>query len=260
MNVQIENIAEFLNSLHDYILEDFGLVPRDFETKIFLGSTSIAWSKRTNKLYPYDCDKFNSHLHIHSFDNCAELDELVVCCNEPDIIALQYVHMSIFGPQKGGIIQSLHSWLPAVTFRYCKIFILPNRGIDDSFNQNTGLIINSYFDPSYLSTLLNQSECAPHFSQITYNYYYNSNIVNCYNNYNVTNPKTNLLIMVRTRRRSRSRSSSPAGGSRRRSRSPSGSSRRRSRSPTASKPRKVSSGRRPRRRSSGGRRRSMSRS
>lgn len=184
MDLRITDISEFINCIHDYIIEEFEIIPRDFETRLIVGDRSIAWDTRS--IEEFKCPKFNKHLHIHHEEHCPTL----ICCNEVDIIALKYLNGSIFGPLKYKIISTLHSWLPAATFQAVKVSIKPNCNL-----------IESYFEPSYLFHVLQ----SPHPITIQYNYYFQRNIV-IYESYNLI--ENNKTIMVRARSRSRSRSPS----------------------------------------------------
>lgn len=238
MNVSITDIREFINSIHDCIVERYEIIPRDFETSLIVGDKSYIWHKTSQRLETFDCAQCRRTLHIHKeYDN----DELLICCNDVDIVALKYLNSSIFGRYKSIIISTLHSWLPSATYQYVKTTIAYNI-----------THVESYFEPSYLYFLKYNEDI---FKGLVYSYF-NSNIVN-YESYNLGGKDDEIFIMVRPRARSRSRSMSPAR--RRRSRSPSAGRRRvrrtRQRRRSSSRSRSSSA---PRRRSRS-RSRSMSR-
>lgn len=235
MNVQINKIGDFINSIHDYILETFEISPRDFETTLLLGDKSLAWNRRTHKITEFECKLFNKRLHAH--ENEINVNDYIVCCSQVDIIALRYLNGSIFdndagdkssGGFKHELISSMHSWLPAATFQNVRVRFLKRNAT-----------VTSYFEPSFLFYLLHDIDKY----QITYNYLY-SNIVN-HTNYTLSE-----TVMVKGRRRSRS--SSPAPYSKKRS---SRRGRSRSRSPSQTRYRSPSGSRRSNR---GGRRRRRS--
>lgn len=234
MDIRITNISEFINCIHDYIIDEYEITPRDFETKLITGEKSLIWYEQTNKIETFDCMKFNRGLHIHEYGGDAN-NAVVICCNEVDIIALKYLYGSIFGPLKSTIIASLHSWLPAATFQFVRVSL-----------KRQCNIVNSYLEPSYVFHLL---EYIDFVSPLQYNYYINSNIV-LYKSYNLVENNKEIMVRTRSRSRSRSRSTSPSrsssrsGGGRKRSRAgrpskvgrPKGSStRRRSRSRSRSR-------------------------
>lgn len=243
MNVKITNICEFINAIHDYILEEFEVLPRDFETKLTIDRYSLVYDINRECILPFECSKSSDILHVHT-DQFSTKD-FVICCNEVDIIALKYIDTCIFGDCRSEIISTLHNWLPAATFQNVHTTLLTTEPT---------LTINSYFEPSFLFEfvyLANDNRT----NQIDYNYFY-SNIVG-YNSYIISEQQKK--IMVNARRRSRSRSASPSGGVSRRRRS-------RSRSSSPGRPRRVGRPRRSNRASmrsrttGGNRRRSRSRS
>lgn len=203
MDVRITNISEFINCIHDYIIDEYEIAPRDFETKLVIGDKSIIWYESSNKIETFDCYRFNCGLHIHNFEKTSftENESMVICCNEVDIIALKYLYGSIFGPLKSTIISSLHSWLPAATFQFVKVSL-----------KRQCNIVHSYFEPSYLFHLLEYLQFANPFQ---YNYYIHSNIV-LYKSYNLCENNKSIMVRTRSRSRSRSRSMSPSRSSSRR--------------------------------------------
>nr|DBA13069.1 TPA: gp72-like protein [Oryctes rhinoceros nudivirus] len=229
MNVSITNIQEFINSIHDFIIETFEIIPRDFETKLLVGNRSLVWHSDVGKIEEFICPKFKHYLHVHEKHNADE--NLTICCNEVDIIALKYLNDSIFGTFKNKIISSLHSWLPAATYQHVRVVVRSNT-----------TYINSYFEPSYLFNLLHYID---HSRDIIYTYYH-SNIV-LYESYNLEGIN-NKRIMVRARSRSPGRARSPGRTRSGRARSPAKASKRqrsrsRSRSRSASRTARGSSGR-----------------
>lgn len=234
MDVRISNISEFINCIHDYIIDEYEITPRDFETKLVTGDKSLIWYEQTNKIEPFDCYKFNGCLHVHNYGRHGEEKDsaIVICCSEVDIIALKYLYGSIFGPLKSKIISSLHSWLPAATFQFVRVSL-----------KRQCNIVDSYLEPSYVFHIL---ESIDFVSPLQYNYYIDSNIV-LYKSYNLIENNKEIMVRRRSRSRSRSRSMSPS-----RSSSRSGGGRRRSR---AGRPSNVG-----RPRNSSTRRRSRSRS
>lgn len=246
MNVYITNIPEFINSIHDFVLETYEIIPRGFEATLLVGDKALAWHTDTEKIEEFTCSRFNKSLHVHENYNDPNL---ILCCNEVDVIAIKYLSSSIFGKHKREIISSLHSWLPAATFIHVKAHIR-------KFTKT----IKSYFEPSYLFYFM---ENVYHSNDIVY-MYFNSNIV-LYENYTLKGKQSLIMVTTTTRRRSRSRSRSPSrsGGSttksapRARSRSRSSSPRRRktntqkrTRSPKTTKSTRTSRRRRSRSRSS----------
>lgn len=244
MNVQIEKIGDFINSIHDYILETFEITPRDFETTLLPGEKSLLWNRKTGEIHEFDCPLFGRHLHVHDKDAVDE--KYVVCCSQVDIIALRYLNGSIFGNEiKTHLINTLHHWLPSATFQNVKVRLAKK-----------SLTIHSYFEPSYLFYLLPDIDKY----NLVYNYLH-SNIVS-YDNYNLS--ETNMVRSVRRRSRSRSQSqsqssSSGSGGGRRRGTRRRSSSRGRSRSRSQSSSSYGGQRRQNRRRSSSRGRRSSRR-
>lgn len=237
MNVKIANVSEFINCIHDYIIEEYEIIPRDFETQLYIGEQSLVWCN--GAISEFHCPHFDKYFHVHEHeevDTDDKSDDKIICCSQLDIIALKYLEGSIFGALKREIIKSLHDWLPAVTFQT----------VDVTFDK-TCRIVRSYFEPSYLFWFLHTDAVAPN-TQITYKYYFNGNIV--YSNYSILENEREIMVRTRSRSRSRSRSSSPSrygggggassGGRKRRPGRPRKSeygarSRRRSRSPSMSR-------------------------
>lgn len=195
MILKISNLENFINSIYDYITEEYEIIPRDFETNFSIGFNSIIYNKNDGSISDYDCPNFNGELHHH--------DDLIFC-SEPEIVALKFIQQSIFSKYKFSLISTLHSWLPSAT-------------VDSVSVQFTNVYIVSHLEPSYCVTFLDSF--AP-FDCL--NYYFKSNID--YSNfcesqlesfYELNNKEK--VIMVRAR--SRSRSTSPATTRTRRGRS-----------------------------------------
>lgn len=242
MNLSINNINEFINSIHDYIMGEFEIKPRDFEIQLVVGENSICWNAYDNQVLPYtDCCNFLGPVHIHEDDIRLHNYETIVCCSEVDIIALKYLNTSIFGPLKTKIISTLHSWLPAVVLNYVDVVWWKKY----DFDKSKGYRIDSYFEPSFLFKLIEYIGIKSEFKSIYYNYYY-SYIVDerYYTSYiqEFSKNNTTITLYMQTRRRSYSRGRSPNrsdgtnSANRRRSRS-------RSRSRSQGRPRKSSNNR-----------------
>lgn len=266
METRISNISEFVNCIHDFIVEEYDIVPRDFETNLIVGDEALIWHKSDGRIESFECPYFNRTLHIHTKEEISNNKDNVICCNEIDIITLKYLESSIFGPFKNEIIASLHSWLPAATYQHVNVKInnrlrtysrkyeppyeiveeeailnrsndnLELKGILKSYNPKDkhSIEIQTYFEPSYLfHYLYNGERCAEEqLTQIYYNYYLDSNIVRqlyCSYTFIVGNDKPlRRSIMVRARSRSRSRSASPVATRRKRRNSRVGKKRARS--------------------------------
>lgn len=194
MNIRIDDKIEFINCIHDYIIEHYEIIPRDFETIVDCTEQSLIWMN--GQITKFECNR--TGLHIHSeidldykkfeFDN-----EPIICCNEIDKVALQYLQSSIFSKYKSEIILSMHSWLPGATFNYVSLILNP-----------LATTIESYLDPTYLFHFL----ISPTYqTSLTYRYYLNRNIV--YSDYDYTNNDKTIMVRARSRSRSRSRSASP---------------------------------------------------
>lgn len=236
MRVKIENLDQFVNCIHDYIVEEYEIYPRDFETRLLVGDKSLVWDKRTGEICEISCPKFNGPLHVHEQHQLDESKKnLVICCNEVDVIALRYLQGSIFGERKAEIITEMHDWLPAATMHWVRVTV-PNRLVR----------VRSYFEPSYLFRFYDgiKQDNLSDLRQIDYTYIIGFNIVYpCvdYPDNDFYRDQTNQLyphnrrINIMARRLNRARSSSPgtsSGTSSRRRRGRVGRRRRsRSRSP-----------------------------
>lgn len=225
IRLRINDLAQFINCIHDYIIDEFGIYPRDFETKLLVGDKALVWDQRTEDVCEIHCPEFNKLLHVHeTYQNEASKPHLVMCCCEVDVIALRYLVGSIFDIQKSTIISTMHDWLPAATMHY----------VDAQLTNNMVRVI-SYFEPSYLFRFYDD-DYNPGKSRRQINYtYIVRNIVYQLNDYSdnnsypdkakaqgnsdqqavdatVQSPKTIIKIMARRRRsRSRSRSNSRSG-------------------------------------------------
>lgn len=277
MNLKIDDLDQFVNCIHDYIIEEFNIHPRDFETRLLVGATSLVWDRRTGNISDLPCSQFNGPLHVHEkyhLANSDEDDDLLICCSEVDVIALRYLQGSIFDCQKPHIIKTMHDWLPAATM-HCVRATMPNKRIR----------VRSYFEPSYLFRFYDKI-CPGNMldaREIDYTYIICSNIVYQHADHHTTQndsnresnqqqqkpspPSTDSRIRIMDMGMNRYRSSSPGAtssrarrGRRRRSRSRSTAAR--SSSTTRRGRRNRSRSRSPAARSggAGGRRRRRSRS
>lgn len=145
MDLRIKDISEFINCIHDYITEEYNILPRDFETNLVIGQKSLIWYRNTGRIEQFDCLHFNRHLHVHDEISNSKRPN-VVCCNEVDIIALKYLEGSIFGNFKSDIISSLHTWLPAATFQTVQVKMLPTITTTTTMTlQNDTMLFNNLF-------------------------------------------------------------------------------------------------------------------
>lgn len=155
MEVGIRDVGEFINCLHDYVLEVYEIEPRDFSYIPKRHKTSLVWSaaEALNQLREIKCPRFDGPVHVHAAKNNLE----IICCTEVDCLAVDYLHNTIFGPFKREIILSLHAWLPAATWACCRVrFITGNSHTVNNDvvaavpPQAQDLHITSYFEPSFL--------------------------------------------------------------------------------------------------------------
>lgn len=224
MRIYVNDYSEFLNSIYNYIIETYGLIPRTFEgIKTINGNAfdndASSASSSGGTLTPieytslgefndYDCVYKNKNLHVHDTDT--------IFCTEPEIIAARYVNRSIFGKDKHKILKTLKLWLPTVT-EY-------NVGVDfvaKHLKADTNNVIYSDLYPSYANHFLRQNKT----NYSTLKYYFISNIdlekgEYSDNHYNVEENEKIIMVRARSRSRSSSRGRSPSK-SRRKSRSPS---------------------------------------
>lgn len=244
IRLKIRDLDQFINCIHDYIIDEFGIHPRDFETKLLVGSKALVWDQRTDVLCEIHCPQFNGKLHVHEqYMREESKPYLVMCCCEVDVIAMRYLLGSIFDKQKSRIISTMHNWLPAATMHHVDVKLIGNpvRAI-------------SYFEPSYLfrfydddDDVYNPGKFRDHidytyiirnivYSKVQYpddDFYRDKHRAKIQNK-----PQPNIVIMARRRRsRSRSRSRSPSrrtGVQKRRSSRSGRRRRRRSQSPAPS--------------------------
>lgn len=132
MEISIIDYSEFINSINDYILITYGLIPRcfEFQTRTFF-NTAIEYkttaSDDSNCLVSYDCPKFNkqSRLHCHQSE--------FIFCSEPEVIAVDFIYRTIFSKERYTLIKTLKLWLPAVAQLYIKFNIVDNIIITDLY-------------------------------------------------------------------------------------------------------------------------------
>lgn len=141
MNIYISDFDQFIDSIHDYIMGEYEINPRNIDTSLYVGDKSLMWCEDDGKTFEYDCCNFNKSLHVHEDCNL----NCVICCTEVDVVALKYLNSSVFGPKRAEIISSLHSWLPSATFQYVRVDVTCSSKL---------LLIESYLEPSYLFYLI----------------------------------------------------------------------------------------------------------
>lgn len=246
MIVEIENYSLFIDSIYNYVIDTYEIIPREFElTDQPIVNTSIVYIE--NQIKTFQCSEFGKGLHYHR--------EPFVFCSIPEIIAVYYIQRSIFGPHKLRLIETLSWWLPNVT-------------IDSVLVKFNTPIVTSHLFPAYAHHywLNSYSHIVDSFTYVygPRNIGYskldtlelnNQDFEQSIENYTLTefpvsNQQSQKQIMVRSR--------SPSPGRGRRSASPMG--RRRKRRSSRSRSRSASPTSRRRTRGAPRRRRSRSRS
>lgn len=240
MLLKIKDYDDFVSSIYHYIIESYGIIPRDFEGAYDRDSydTAIQYDTLSGRLVPYLCSQQHCALHTHEND--------LIYCTEVEILAARYVYRSVFHKRKRDILLELKSWLPMATL--CAVNIVLN---DDDICDSV-YSITSDLAPAYCVNFF----YIPYVARTKLIYNFISNIVtdNFESEYTVKETDRTIMVRRRSRSRSRSRSASPCPTKRRRS-----GRRRRSRSRSRSRSSSCRA-RSPPVRRTGKRRRSRSRS
>lgn len=127
MELSIVDYSEFINSINDYIIITYGIIPRSFEFQTRTLYNSAVKYKYDGSLVAYDCPKFNKQSRIH----CHPCE--FIFCSEPEVIAVDFIYRTVFSIERYTLIKTLKLWLPTVAQLYIKFNIVNNIIITDLF-------------------------------------------------------------------------------------------------------------------------------
>lgn len=70
MRLRVADIEEFVSSIYNYIIENYGIVPREFEGSFdeVAYESAVAYDGHDDALAAYDRPRFNDRLHVHPSD------------------------------------------------------------------------------------------------------------------------------------------------------------------------------------------------